>query len=173
MKESHVTVKVRSRSNWMMMRQFSMGSWDGKVCIVVGRCVEGKKEAWCLLNSLYNNIPLLLRPLRLSSDSHFRTFTVLGWENGSIFGLLDVRSNVAFFLRAIGRKIIHLMLSCFRDVFVLILPPPLRHFFSALALFFVHWVVLLCSISLSSRGEINTFLASKFHKSIDYVTRIS
>ena len=122
MKKSLVTVKVRSRSNWMMMRQFSMGSWDGKVCIVVGRCVEGKKEAWCLLNSLYNNIPLLLRPLRLSSDSHFRTFTVLGWENGSIFGLLDVRSNVAF-LRAIGRKIIHLMLSCFRDVFVLILPP--------------------------------------------------
>ena len=170
MKKSLVTVKVRSRSNWMMMRQFSMGSWDGKVCIVVGRCVEGKKEAWCLLNSLYNNIPLL-RPLRLSSDSHFRTFTVLGWENGSIFGLLDVRSNVAFFFRAIGRKIIHLMLSCFRDVFVT--PAPLRHFFSAPALFFVHWVVLLCSISLFSREEINTFLASKFHKSIDYVTRIS
>ena len=171
MKKSLVTVKVRSRSNWMMMRQFSMGSWDGKVCIVVGRCVEGKKEALCLLNSLYYNI-LLLRPLRLSSDSHFRTFTVLGWENGSIFGLLDVRSNVLFF-RAIGRKIIHLMLSCFRDVFVLILPSPFRHFISALALFFVHWVVLLCSISLFSRGEINTFLASKFHKSIDYVTRIS
>ena len=106
-----------------------------RIIVEVGQ--EGKKEACCLLNSLYNNI-LHLRPLRLSSDSHFRTFTVLerivpSSACSSLFDRLSLQSyrseNNTFNVKLFPRCLLFLILP-----------------FSSLALpFFVHWVVLLCA----------------------------
>ena len=116
----------------------------------------GRKERRKLVAYLIrsNNI-LHIRPLRLSSDSHFRTFTVLerivpSSACSSLFDRLSLQSyrseNNTFNVKLFPRC---LRYSC-----------PLRHFFSALALFFVHWVVLLCSIFHQKRSTLSLLRSS-------------
>ena len=84
--------------------------------------VVGRKEGSLMptFNSLYNILLLRRRPLRLSSDSHFRTYTVLERITPYSACSIALRRSIIrlpLLFSYIDRKIIHLMLSCFRDVF--------------------------------------------------------